>query len=188
MVHTRRWLAHFISFSFLLLILTTCGDGGGNVNGNATATPTRSKLLSRQVLTFPNVGVTDSAPLDPALANDPNTELIVGMVYSGLVKSDAQLNVQPDQASWQISPDNTTYTFYLKPGIAFSDGTPVTAQTYVYTLTRALLPEVASPNASLFEGVIVGANAVLAGKTKVLAGVTDRRQHGKEFADFGFVA
>src|SRR5579863_1373890 len=171
MVHTRRWLAHFISFSFLLLILTTCGDGGGNVNGNATATPTRSKLLSRQVLTFPNVGVTDSAPLDPALANDPNTELIVGMVYSGLVKFDAHLNVQPDQASWQISPDNTTYTFYLKPGIAFSDGTPVTAQTYVYTLTRALLPEVASPNASLFEGVIVGANAVLAGKTKVLAGV-----------------
>lgn len=172
MVHTRRLpAAHVVFFGVFLLILTACGGGESSVSSNATASPTKPRLLTDQVLTFPNVGIADSAPLDPALVTDPNTELIVSMVYSGLVKSDANLNVAPDQATWQISPDNITYTFYLKPGIDFSDGTPVTAQTYVYTLTRALLPEVASPNASLFEGVIAGANAVMEGKTKVLAGV-----------------
>ena len=67
------------------------------------------------------------------------------MVYSGLVQDDINLNVVPDQATWDISADNTIYTFHFKPNIFFSDGTPVTAQTYVYTLTRALLPEVQSP-------------------------------------------
>jgi oligopeptide transport system substrate-binding protein len=171
MVEKRRLPAHILFFGVFLLILTACGDGGSSVSSTNTAPTAKPKLLSKQVLTFPNVGIADSASLDPALANDPNTELIVDMVYSGLVKFDANLNVAPDQAAWDISPDNTTYTFYLKSGIAFSDGTPVTAQTYVYSLTRALLPEVASPNASLFAGVIVGATAMMEGKTKVLAGV-----------------
>lgn len=173
MVEKRRLPAHVFVFSVFLMILTACGGGSSISSNNATPIPTaKPKLLSRQVLTFSNVGIADSATLDPALANDPNTEMIVSMVYSGLVKYDANLNVVPDQAtSWQISPDNTTYIFSLKPDIAFSNGTPVTAQTYVYSLTRALLPEVASPNASLFASVIVGATAVMGGKTRVLAGV-----------------
>jgi ABC-type oligopeptide transport system substrate-binding subunit len=122
-------------------------------------------------LRFPNVGISDSASLDPALGPDANTAQIVGMMYSGLVKSDINLNVVPDQATWNVSPDNKIYTFHIKAGITFSDGTPVTAQTYVYTLTRALLPEVKSPIASFFEGAIVGASDVSAGKTKTLTGV-----------------
>ncbi|OLB57531.1 MAG: hypothetical protein AUG45_05995 [Ktedonobacter sp. 13_1_20CM_3_54_15] len=120
---------------------------------------------------FPNVGISDSASLDPALGPDANTAQIVTMVYSGLVRSDVNLNVIPDQATWDVSSDNRVYTFHLKSGITFSDGTPVTAQTYVYTLTRALLPQVKSGIASFFEGAIVGADAVSAGKTKTLTGV-----------------
>ena len=97
--------------------------------------------------------------------------IVAGMVYSGLVRSDKNLNVIPDQATWDISNNNTVYTFHLKPGLTFSDGTPVTAQTYAYTLTRQLLPEVKSPVATFFEGNIVGANDVNTGKTKTLAGV-----------------
>ena len=120
---------------------------------------------------FPNVGISDSASLDPALGPDANTAQIVSMVYSGIVRSDVNLNVIPDQATWDVSSDNRVYTFHLKSGITFSDGTPVTAQTYVYTLTRALLPQVKSGIASFFEGAIVGADAVSAGKTKTLTGV-----------------
>ncbi|HEV7235648.1 MAG TPA: peptide ABC transporter substrate-binding protein, partial [Ktedonobacteraceae bacterium] len=68
-------------------------------------------------------------------------------------------------------PDNKVYTFHLKSGITFSDGTPVTAQTYVYTLTRALLPAENSPIATFFEGNIVGAMDVNSKKATTLAGV-----------------
>src|SRR5579859_4506123 len=152
----------------LLLLLAACGSPG------SASTPTRngtSRLAARQILTFPNVGIPDSAALDPAVVTDPNTSLIVNMVYSGLVRFDINLNVIPDQATWEVSADNKVYTFHLKANIAFADGTPVTAQTYVYTLTRALLPEVQAANPSLFEGDIVGASNVIKGKTKTLAGV-----------------
>ncbi len=150
-------------FLALFLILAACGSGA--------TTTTGTTLASKQVLRFPNVGIADSASLDPATGPDANTGEIVSMIYSGLVKTDVNLNVVPDQATWDVSSDNKVYTFHLKPGIKFSDGTPVTAQTYVYTLTRALLPAVNSPVATFFESNIVGMNDVNSGKTKTLAGV-----------------
>jgi oligopeptide transport system substrate-binding protein len=153
--------------SSLLIILAACG-------GSTTTTPTASEtpaLASNQVLTFPNVGTRDIGVLDPAQGPDANSALAVGMIYTGLVKFDKNLNVVPDQATWVISPDNKVYTFTLKQGITFSDGTPVTAQSYVYTLTRSLLPEVKSPIALFFLGPILGSDDVSNGKTKTLAGV-----------------
>jgi oligopeptide transport system substrate-binding protein len=170
MVGVRRDALNLVpTLVAMLLILAACGN-----NISAGTTPTAisgTRLAAKQVLTFPNVGIADSDPLDPAQVSDPNTELIVNMVYSGLVTSDSDLNVVPDQATWDVSANNRIYTFHLKPGITFSDGTPVTAQTYVYTLTRALLPEVQSSIAALYEGAIVGANDVMKGKTKTLLGV-----------------
>src|SRR5581483_4754930 len=169
---SKKSISLVFLFLCMLLVLSACGNGASN-----PPTPTVSnkksepKLAAKQVLTFPNVGIADSAPLDPALVSDANTSVILNMVYSGLVKDDINLNVVPDQATWDISPDNTIYTFHLKPNIFFSDGTPVTAQSYVYTLTRSLLPEVQSSAASFFEGIIIGANNIIRGKTKTLSGV-----------------
>jgi len=149
------------------MILAACG-------GESISTPTTSgtpTLASSQVLTFPNVGTQDIGVLDPAQGPDANSLIAVGMIYTGLVKFDKNLTVVPDQATWTISPDNKVYTFTLKQGITFSDGTPVTAQAYVYTLTRALLPEVKSPIATTFLIPIAGSDAVNNGKTKTLTGV-----------------
>jgi oligopeptide transport system substrate-binding protein len=162
-----RRLPVLLSFlGILLMLLAACGQSSSNPP--ASGTPT---LATDQTLILPNVGTRDIGFLDPALGPDANSALAVGMIYSGLVRSDKNLNVVPDQATWDISSDNKVYTFHLKPGIMFSDGTPITAQTYVYTLTRALLPEVKSGIATFFEGAIVGANAVNSGKTKTLEGV-----------------
>ena len=165
--HSHRFPATLLLLSTLLIILAACG-------GASTATPTingTQTLASSQVLTFPNVGTRDIGVLDPALGPDSNSAIAVGMIYTGLVKFDKNLNVMPDQATWVISPDNKVYTFNLKQGITFSDGTPVTAQSYVYTLTRALLPDVKSPIASFFLGPIAGSDGVSNGKTRTLAGV-----------------
>jgi len=157
-------------FGVMLLLLAACGSNGSGGNAIRTLSST-PRLAAHQVLSFPNVGIADSGSLDPAQGPDPNTSLIVTMVYSGLVTLDAQSNVIADQATWDISTNNKVYTFYLKPDIFFSDGTPVTAQNYVYTLTRALLPAVNSPIAAYYEGPIVGANNVMSGKAKTLTGV-----------------
>ncbi|HEU5374454.1 MAG TPA: peptide ABC transporter substrate-binding protein [Ktedonobacteraceae bacterium] len=160
----RRYGFAFLIFSALLLVVTACGGGNPAVPGTST-------LAIRQVLSFPNVGTQDISVLDPAQGADSNSALVVGMIYSGLVRFDKNLNVIPDQATWSISPDRKVYTFSLKPGVTFSDGTPVTAQTYVYTLTRALLPAVKSPIASFFLANIAGALDLNNGKTTTLSGV-----------------
>lgn len=164
---SRRYSAPFFFFSILLLIVSACG--GSNPTQSGSSTPT---LASRQVLTFPNVGTPDISVMDPALGADSNSAVAVGMIYSGLARFDKNLNVIPDQATWTISSDRKTYTFTLKSGITFSDGTPVTAQTYVYTLTRALLPAFSDQGpANLFLGSIAGAAEVSSGKTTTLTGV-----------------
>jgi oligopeptide transport system substrate-binding protein len=165
--HSKPIRVPLVFLSALLLILAACG-------GSASTTPTNGThtLASSQVLVFPNVGTQDIGVLDPAQGPDANSAIAVGMIYTGLVKFDQNLEVVPDQAySWTISPDNKTYTFKLKPGIMFSDGTPVTAQTYVYTLTRQILPVVQGGFAQGFFGIIDGANDVINGKTTVLRGV-----------------
>lgn len=150
--------------SMLSAILVGCGGG-------ASSSTTSSTIATKQVLNFPNVGTTDVAVLDPALGPDSNSGLAVNMIYSGLVKTDKNLNVLPDQATWQISGNNKVYTFTINPNVTFSDGTAVTAQDYVYTWTRALLPSVGSGISPFFEQAIVGASDVNSGKTKTLAGV-----------------
>lgn len=163
----RRLPAPFLFLCLLMLVLAACG--GASTTPNTSG----SSLASKQVLRFPNVGIADanSAFLDPSQGPDANTAQVASMIYSGLVKSDVNLNVVPDQATWDVSADNKVYTFHIKPGITFSDGTPVKAQTYVYTLTRALLPSINSPIATFFESNIVGAMDVNSKKTTTLAGV-----------------
>jgi len=50
--------------------------------------------------------------------------------------------------SYTVSKDGRTYTFHLRRGMKFSNGTPVTAANYKHTLTRVLNPDVGSPLAS----------------------------------------
>lgn len=86
--------------------------------------------------------------LDPAMTTalpESNVEL---QIFEGLTRLDEHNVPQPAlAASWQISPDGRTYTFYLRDGIRWSDGTPITAQDIVYSWKRVLNPDAASENA-----------------------------------------
>lgn len=169
-----HWLKRFAWFrtgvlcALCVLILSACGGS------NATSQPAingTSAMAAKQVLTFPNVGTTDLATLDPVQAQDENTQIAISMLYSGLVRTDKDLNIVPDQATWHVSPDNKTYTFTLRSDIKFADGTPLTASAYVYAWSRALQPSVAAPDAETLLGNVLGAADVIGGKTKTLGGV-----------------
>jgi oligopeptide transport system substrate-binding protein len=156
----------FLCMCLCAVLCAACGGKTASTSISPTARPAQD-----QVLVLPDVGVQDLNSLDPTQEVDENSLLALNMIYSGLVRQNQNLSIVADQATWTVSTDRKVYTFHLKPSIAFSDGTPITAQTYVYTLTRALLPAVQSSNALLFLGNIVGAADVNSGKTTTLSGV-----------------
>ena len=113
----------------------------------------------------------DIITLDPALSED-SPEGIIGAIFSGLVRIDKDLKVVPDiAASWEVSDDGKTYTFYLREGVKFHDGKPVTAADFKYSWERACDPETESRKASTYLGDIVGAREMLAGEASELSGV-----------------
>ncbi|HLZ59596.1 MAG TPA: peptide ABC transporter substrate-binding protein [Ktedonosporobacter sp.] len=152
---------------FLAVFLTACGSGSASTTG---ATPT---LAAKQVLTFPNIGVSDVNTIDPTIEPDVSSKVVISMLYSGLLKTDKDLNIVPDQANWKISTDNKVYTFTLSPDVVFSDGTAVTAQSYIYTWTRVISssPSSDSDLAALFEKIVVGASDVSSGKAHTVSGL-----------------
>jgi ABC-type transport system substrate-binding protein len=136
--------------------------------------PAQQARASSGVLVYPDV-TSDLWPktLDPAMILDTQSLQVVNLVYSGLLMLNTLNHLTPDLASGMplVSADHRTYTFTLRPRAAFSDGTPVTAQDVVYSISRYLSKQEASPVAMTFLGHIQGAAAWNAGKAKNLAGV-----------------
>ncbi|HEY3679381.1 MAG TPA: ABC transporter substrate-binding protein [Bradyrhizobium sp.] len=58
------------------------------------------------------------------------------MIYDTLLAEDANFKIQPQMADWKISDDKLTYTFTLRDGLKWHDGTPVTAEDCVASLQR----------------------------------------------------
>ena len=74
---------------------------------------------------------------------------VAEQIYQGLTRIRPDLSVEPCLAeSWEISEDGLTYTFKLRPGVNFHDGTPLKASDVVFTIERLRAPETAAPGAS----------------------------------------
>lgn len=133
-------------------------------------TPTRpSALVDDQKLRL--VG-DEPETLDPALAGDVDSSVYILQIFSGLVGLNENLEVVPDIAErWELSGDGTVYTFHLRPGVAFHDGKPVTAQDVKYSIERACDPAIGSRTASLYLDDIVGAKEKLEGQSSEVRGV-----------------
>ncbi len=119
--------------------------------------------------------LSDAGPvtLDPAISGDMSSHKYVKHIYSGLVRLNSDLAVEPDIAEdWTVSDDGTTYTFYLRDDVRFHSGDPVTAADFKYSWERACSPSTGSSTASTYLGDIVGADEMRAGEAQELAGVT----------------
>ena len=81
--------------------------------------------------------------LDPALATTRTSRLLTEQLYSTLTSIDADGRPYPDLAEWiEISDDLCTYTFGLRPGQTFHDGSPVTAEDVAFSLERIADPAI----------------------------------------------
>ncbi len=105
----------------------------------------------------------DNGPtgLDPHLITAfPSFMVVNGNIYEGLTAIDKDLKIIPSLAeSWTVSEDGKTYTFKLRSGVKFHDGSPMEAADVVASVKRLLSKDMASPLASRLSAV-ESANAV----------------------------
>ncbi len=101
-------------------------------------------LVPATAQTPPNVlvvgQIAEPQALDPHAVTAVNDFRILMNVYDGLVRySSGTLEVEPALATdWSISEDGTVYTFTLRDGVSFHDGTPFNAEAVVFNFERML--------------------------------------------------
>lgn len=114
----------------------------------------------------------DAQSVNPLYGSDTNTVWRTDQIFDSLVTLDWQ-TVKPIPLlaeSWQISSDGSTYTFLLRSGPKWPDGTPLTASDFAFTLQTILSPDYSGPWQGLFRD-IVGAEKAIAGPTQGIEGI-----------------
>ncbi len=160
----KRLLAAVLAVA-MTLAFAACGNKGGNDNntqgdGNAAA---GSKVLNVMV-------EVEVATLDPQIATDGTSFEAIANFTDGLMQMDANgVPVEAIAESYDISEDQLTYTFHLREDAVWSNGTPVTADDFIFGWQRAVDPAVASEYSYLFSdiGQIKNAAEIIAGEKEV---------------------
>ncbi|MFP3119689.1 ABC transporter substrate-binding protein [Streptomyces sp. Iso 434] len=119
----------------LAFTLTSCADGA------------QAARVRANVLAF----ATDQQPdcLDPQVSPLDVTAMVGRNLFDSLVEMSADGSFEPWLAkSWTLSPDGRTYTFVLREGVTFHDGTPFTARAVKATLDHAVAPRTKSQYAA----------------------------------------
>lgn len=108
----------------------------------------------------------DPESLDPHKTSTVYEAHILRDLFLGLVMQDKDANLIPGAAeSWTVSDDGLVYTFKLRQGATWSDGSPVTADDFVYSFRRLEDPATGAEYASMLYP-IVKAEEVNTGKAK----------------------
>lgn len=155
-------------FLLVFLFLAGCGRPAGGPGTHAAGTAPSASGATLQI------GFRDTVrSLDPAIGYDTYSSAFIHALFTGLVDYDYEegTKIVPALAErWEQSPDLKTYVFQLRPGLKFSDGSPLTAADFKYAIERVLRPATKSPGADFFRE-LVGAKAFQEGKAKEVAGL-----------------
>jgi len=108
--------------------------------------------------------------VDPLFSVENQLAELTACAFSGLVRL-ADGGLEPDLAErWDADPSARRYRFYLRRGVSFHDGAPLTAQDVKRHLERLLDPAVRSPDRSLLEDV-EGASEYTSGMARDVSGI-----------------
>ncbi|MEO8245512.1 MAG: peptide ABC transporter substrate-binding protein [Chloroflexota bacterium] len=152
----RRLTASLAVLGALVLVVTTLG-----VRQDARAAGEPLRYLGGQIGT-----------LDPAFISDAADVQLLLQLYAGLTRLDEEGTVYPSLAdSWTVSDDGLTYTFTLREGLTFSDGSELRAADIRRSWLRLLDPAVGAFAPGMLT-VVRGASARLAGGAEDGVGIT----------------
>jgi oligopeptide transport system substrate-binding protein len=128
---------------YVLIIVTLLLSGCGQREANGNSARTHDALI--------RLADNDARGLDPQMVSDLSSIRILSDLYEGLTRFDGEGQAEPGLArQWQISPDGQRWTFHLRAGLQFSDGTPIAAAVFIRALARIRDEKSGSPHASLF--------------------------------------
>ena len=116
--------------------------------------------------------------LDPQMASDNNSLLVIKNLFEGLMRIDSVGELIPGAAkSYTVNEENTEFVFELREDAKWSNGTPLTAADFEFAWRRALDPRTKSPTCSSLY-CIRGAEAINRGQAEVESlGVTVVNEH-----------
>ncbi|MCL2332949.1 MAG: ABC transporter substrate-binding protein [Actinomycetia bacterium] len=119
----------------MALALTGCGGSPTTTNGGSASL--------KDTITFAQGA--DPRGLDPALVDDGESSKVIVNVYEGLLKyADDSTQVEPCLAESlpEVSADGLSYTFHLRKGVKFQDGTDFNADAVKFNIDRQIPPKV----------------------------------------------
>lgn len=146
------------------------GDAAATTEGEEapagdTADSTASaggKVLSVQIGPNPET-------IDPALNSAVDGGNMILHTFECLLTWDQDSKLAPGQAeSWETSEDGLTWTFHLRDGLKWSDGSALTANDFVYSWRRVCDPMVAAPYAETVLGMVEGYEDAIGGNLEAL--------------------
>ncbi|MDZ4184222.1 MAG: peptide-binding protein [Desulfuromonadales bacterium] len=163
-------------FLILFLLLSTSFLSACNRQESAVMPPSASQPAAPPVHgdTMISGMIGDASNLLPILSSDSASSEVSELVYNGLVRYDKNLKLEGELAkSWEISPDNLTITFHLRPGVKWHDGAPFTAEDVLFTYQLLVDPAVPTAYADRYK---------LVTRAEVLDPLTFRVQYAKPLA------
>ena len=111
----------------------------------------------------------DPETIDPALNSAVDGGNMLLHAYECLLIVGEDGTLQPGQAeSYEVSEDGLTWTFHLRDGLKWSDGSDLTANDFVYSWKRVCNPEVAAPYAETVLGMVKGYDEAIDGNLDAL--------------------
>lgn len=114
----------------------------------STATRIPSGLLRINIGAYPDI-------IDPQKSSFANEIATLHLIYEGLTRIDNDLNTVPGAADrWEYSADAMVLTFHIREGLAYSDGTPLNAKRFEYSLLRNIDPETAGEYAAITDDIV----------------------------------
>lgn len=162
----NRILALFLLGAMLATTLTGCGNKNNTTDNNSP----KEKQLVVQVGPDPET-------IDPALNRTSDGANIILHTFEGLLTYDENEELVPGCAELpNISEDGLTWTFRIKEGLKWSDGSDLNARDFVYSWKRVCDPEVGSPYAYTVLGMVKGYEEAIKGNADAL-GVTATDDH-----------
>jgi ABC-type oligopeptide transport system substrate-binding subunit len=128
----------------LLLLLSGCATSSADVVFFGVTTPPEN-----QTLRYISGGEPES--LDPQVGSGQPEARIYMSLFDGLTEYDPKtmLPIPALAERWDVNDDFTQFVFHLRPNAKWSNGEPITAEDFVYSLRRALTPAFAARNAYL---------------------------------------
>jgi peptide/nickel transport system substrate-binding protein/oligopeptide transport system substrate-binding protein len=160
----KKKLLALLLAAAMVFSLAACG-GGSQQTEDSTGTDSGKAEKELKVQVGPN-----PETIDPALNSAVDGGNMILHAFECLLTIAEDGTLQPGCAeSWETSDDGLTWTFHLRDGLKWSDGSDMTANDFVYSWKRVCDPAVAAPYAETVLGMVKGYDEAIEGDLDALA-------------------